>query len=294
MASIGIDIGGTRVKSALVHDGITVATASSTAPYSRPDRATLLDSIHDAFVQLVQQPSAIDRGVHAIGVCAPGLFDESSGRFTTCVNLPGLVGLSLENLLAPTRLTHLPARLVTDAFAAATDFAAVTNSQHPRVLALSLGTGVGACVLDRRSPLLISGRSPGHFGQLDVSLDDQPPIGPDGGAGGLEAYIGLPALTRRFACAPDDLPTHLAALTPDSPPLRALARAIRIGHAIFRPDAVWLLGGIGAALAPSLPTLRALVSTHLTSVARDPWELAAATTTFHAAAGAARLAEEVR
>lgn len=293
MASIGIDIGGTRVKSALVHDGITVATASSATPYSRPDRATLLDSIHDAFTQLIRQSSPTDQRLHSVGVCAPGLFDETSGRFTTCVNLPGLVGLSLEDLLAPTRLNHLPARLVTDALAAATDFAASTNSQHPRALALSLGTGVGACVLDRGSPLLISGRSPGHFGQLDVSLDDHPPIGPDGGAGGLEAYIGLPALTRRFACAPDDLPAHLAALPPDSPPLRALTRAIRIGHAIFRPDAVWLLGGIGAALAPTLPTLRALVTTHLTSVARDPWDLAAATSTFHAASGAARLASEV-
>ena len=56
MASIGIDIGGTRVKSALVHDGVTVATASSTAPYSRPDRATLLDSIHDAFILLTLLP----------------------------------------------------------------------------------------------------------------------------------------------------------------------------------------------------------------------------------------------
>jgi hypothetical protein len=57
---------------------------------------------------------------------------------------------------------------------------------------------VGASVLDEGGKFLhVSGESPGHFGQLDVSLETDPPIGPDGGAGSLEAYIGTAALIAR-------------------------------------------------------------------------------------------------
>src|SRR5258708_31988407 len=66
-----------------------------------------------------------------------------------------------------------------------------------RLLCLALGTGVGACVIDEGTFLHVSGESPGHFGQLDVSLEDPAPIGPDGGAGSLEAYIGAAALAAR-------------------------------------------------------------------------------------------------
>ncbi|MBV9490447.1 MAG: MFS transporter, partial [Verrucomicrobia bacterium] len=63
---------------------------------------------------------------------------------------------------------------------------------------LALGTGVGAAVLDDGVPLRVDGDSPGHLGQIDVSLDDRAPIGPDGGAGSLEGYLGVPAIRREL------------------------------------------------------------------------------------------------
>ncbi|MFZ4573985.1 MAG: ROK family protein [Phycisphaerales bacterium] len=288
MASIGIDIGGTSVKAALLGPGAPPACAAPGAAYTRPSRDELLLAVRNA------ARSLDTRGVVAVGICAPGIVDHASGRFTASVNVPGLVGLSLSELIEPLELPNASARLVTDAHAAAADFAHRVSPLPARVLALSLGTGVGACMLDQGVPLIFSGRSPGHFGQLDVSLDDHPPIGPDGGAGGLEAYIGLPALTARYGCRPEQLPPILAALTPDDPPLRALARAIRIGHAMFRPDAVWLLGGVGVALRPALPLLRGLVAHNLTSLARPGWALESGADGFHAARGAARLAEDDR
>ena len=52
------------------------------------------------------------------------------------------------------------------------------------------GTGVGASVVDGNGQFLhVSGETPGHFGQLDVSLETNAPIGPDGGKGSLEALV---------------------------------------------------------------------------------------------------------
>ena len=58
------------------------------------------------------------------------------------------------------------------------------------------------------------------------------PIGPDGGAGSLEAYIGVPALMRQYG----SMDAFFGRLQIMDAPMQALARAIRICHAIYRPQ----------------------------------------------------------
>jgi predicted NBD/HSP70 family sugar kinase len=234
-------------------------------------------------------PSAQDCPAGRIGLCLPGIFDHAAGSLSRSVNLPQLVGIPARELVAA--LPAAPVHVVTDAHAAAADAWAAFNCRG-RLLAISLGTGVGACVLDEAIPeaipLRVSGTSSGHFGQIDVSLPDQPvPIGPDGGRGGLEAYIGAGALRGTYGA--DPAAAWAAAPLTDAP-WRALARALRIAHAIYRPETVALLGGFGLAIAPRLDELRALVSTELTSLAKPDWRLVGALHTHHAAVGAARLA----
>jgi hypothetical protein len=122
---------------------------------------------------------------------------------------------------------------------------------------------------------------------LDVSLEGEPVIGPDGGAGSLEGYLGAGALRKRYG---PDLYKAFEQMKPGDAPIRALARAIRIGHAIYRPHHVVLAGGLGIRLGHLLPALYALVETNLTDLARPDWTLTVGDSDFHAAAGAARLA----
>jgi predicted NBD/HSP70 family sugar kinase len=157
-----------------------------------------------------------------------------------------------------------------------------------RLLVLTIGTGVGAAVLDDGQLLRVEGDSPGHIGQIDVSIPGADVIGPDGGAGGLEGYAGVPALKRDLG---PDLSIVLPRLTGDEPAILALIRTIRICHAIYRSHHVRLCGGVGTRLKHLLPVIRAKVETNLTSVARDGWTLACGDDDFHAARGAARLAE---
>ena len=275
MITLGLDIGGTSIKATAMRDGAVIATCRG-ASYERPDRAMLVIALRELLIQL-PRPAAI-------GMCVPGLLDRDTRRVTASVNVPGLVNESLDAILAEAVGTGLPpATLLTDAYAAAHDLYTSRQLQG-RLLLLALGTGVGASVLDPAGPLLVDGESPGHFGQLDVSLAGDLVIGPDGGAGGLEGYIGAATLHRQYG---DDFATHLTA---DSPPLLALARAIRIGHAIYRPHHVCLAGGIGIALRPLFERLRERICDHLTSIARPDWTLTCADHTFHAATGAAKLA----
>lgn len=288
MIAVGIDIGGTSIKVAVMDDRREVWVGGSKT-YARPDagevRAALADALDGSPLGSVVDPVPI-------GLCVPGILDVSGARVVRSANMPGLVGEDLQALLAsamPATLRRCGALCVcSDAHAAAADFARL-HGLRGRLLGVSLGTGVGAAVLDDGELLRVSGGSSGHFGQLDVSVPgiDPIPVGPDGGRGGLEAYIGLPALRARHG----DAAAWLASLVGAEPELHALARALRIAHAIYRPDHIALLGGLGIRLAAVAESIRALVADRLTSVARDGWTLRCGSSDHHAARGAAWLAE---
>lgn len=283
MDGIGIDIGGTSVKLAAVgRDGRVLWTARS-ARYCRPDAAGLAAAIREAAGGRIDPGAA--RGA-AVGLCVPGLMNEEKTAVRQSVNVPGLNGVRLDELVTQALGTG-PATVsvATDAYATAFDLYR-TLRPRGRLFLLAIGTGVGAAVLDEGRPLHVDGESPGHFGQMDVSIEGHPVIGPDGGAGSLEGYISSAALAARYGPAN----AWLSRMEPDDPPLRALARAIRIAHALYRPHHVFLAGGIGIRLRPFLDELNRIVRHQLTGISRPDATLSAGESDFHAAQGAARLA----
>lgn len=279
--SLGVDVGGTSVKVALLEDGAPVWTGQSPF-YSRPSAEELKQAIRAA---------AGSRQVRAdvTGICVPGLLTHDRSRVKLSVNVPGLNGLPLDELVHDALGSQTgPVRVVNDAAASSSDYAG-RHGLSGRLLAIALGTGVGGAVVDDGVILRVEGASSGHLGQMDVTLDDEPAvIGPDGGAGSVEGYLGVPALKRRYG---ENLNDAIPRWTERDPPMRALTRTIRICHAIYRPQHVVLLGGIGVRLKPVLAVLDRMVRRHLTSVADPRWTLSCGDDDFHAARGAARLAE---
>ncbi len=328
MLLLGIDIGGTSVKGLLANGfakagdmpqpngGLLVSLATGrSAPYRWPSPTQLSDAVAEVIAQLQEQSAVgasptsrsfteqLAAGTVRLGLCAPGLIDPQSGAVSRCINIPAMEGANIlavvrEGIcrgLAPASKVDaanliLPHTLVSDALATAIDW----HHQHPteqqgRTVCIVLGTGVGAAVLDAGVPVVITGRSAGHVGQMDVTLDDgsPAPIGPDGGAGSLEAYIGLPALLARYG---PNLRSAVTDWTGSEPPIRALVRSIRIVTAMYRPQRIVLLGGVAILLAQHLPVIDAAVRTNLTSLAQPGWKLLMADDDLHAARGAARAA----
>ena len=273
---LGIDIGGSTVKAAALRDGKVLWTARSLR-YSRASTDQLQEAVRQACEQL-HEPVA------GVGLCVPGLLDEKREQITLSVNVPGLVGVPLKELVAPVAGDGAAPRVVNDANATAYDLY-MGRGLSGRLLAIVIGTGVGAAVIDDGGkPLLVDGDSPGHIGQIDVSIDGAPVVGPDGGRGSLEGYLGAPALRARYGSNPSEK------IRPRDPAARALVRAVRIAHAVYRPHHVCIAGGTGIRLARLLPALRQRIAEELTSVARTEWTFTTATSDFHAATGAARIA----
>jgi predicted NBD/HSP70 family sugar kinase len=280
MNALGIDIGGTSIKLALLRDGQVEWTRKSVA-FTRPSTQQIVEAI-------TQTAGPSLPSLDAIGLCCPGLLDRAKRRIKLSVNVPGLVDQPLDELVhRALGASACLSAILSDANAVGYDVYA-TRRLTGRLLCLTLGTCVGASVIDDGRFLHVSGESPGHIGQIDVSLDDNPPIGPDGGAGSLEGYIGAAALSARYG---DDGASHLKM---GDPPLRALVRAIRIGHAIYRPHHVCLTGGVGIRLAHLVEELKSVVAKNLTSVARPDWTLFTGESDYHAACGVARYASGIK
>ena len=273
---LGIDIGGTTVKAAAIADREVLWTNRSER-YARPTAEQLSAAV-------AQACSSLTGNVCRVGLCVPGLLDDSKQRVTAAANVPGLVGISLPELIerAMNRPGIVPV-VVNDANATAYDIYSVRKPTG-RLLVLAIGTGVGASVLDDGTPLFVDGESPGHLGQMDVAVEGKQVTGPDGGRGGLEGYLGTAALRARYGSNP------ASKMRPGDPPFRALVRAIRVCHAIYRPHHICLAGGTGIRLARLLEPLKRTINTNLTSIARPGWTLSFAESDFHAAVGAARIA----
>jgi len=275
---LGIDIGGTAVKAAYCQaEGVLVAISSE---YAKPDREQLAAAVRQAVAGLGP--------VHpvSVGLCVPGRKSADGESIELAVNLPGLEGYPFATLLEDAGVDVCNPTVTSDAVAATIDVAAETSGE--RVLGIALGTGVGMALIEAGRPISIGKKSIGHLGQIDVGpCSPEPVFGPDCGRNSLEGYIGVPALRKRFGA---EFAQRLKWLSDEDPALVALCRAIRICLAIYEPDRVVLLGGLGLAMRPLEERIRRGVADGLTSVAPPSWKIGFGTDRFHAARGACRLA----
>src|SRR3954466_10907889 len=94
MTQLGIDIGGTSVKLAAI-DGASSRTlwTGQSAFYSRPTTEQLIDAIRMTAAGRVTTADVA-------GLCVPGLYDKEQRMITLSVNVPGLMGIKLDNLIA--------------------------------------------------------------------------------------------------------------------------------------------------------------------------------------------------
>lgn len=292
MTLLGIDIGGTAVKAAAIGPGDHRRVAVSDA-YARPDRSALRDAIAIAVGRLGSDGLDLG-GVRAVGLCVPGRRNPERTAIELAVNVPGLQGYRFDAMVRDAVGRDIQHRVMTDAEAACIDAAAAYPTAQ-RVLGISIGTGVGCCLLEHGVPRSIGSGTIGHLGQIDLGPIELPdrsgaasgwwrPLGADGGRCSAEAFLGVPAWHARFG---DDFAAHLAKVKADDPALVALARLIRVGLAIYTPDLVLLLGGVALELARCSAELDRTVRRELSGVAPAHWRLEFGASRHHAAFGAA-------
>ena len=190
MKAIGIDFGGTSIKSGLVENGeiIRRGRAIGTQQCEGPD------AIVGALLEVIGELGTGASDVAALGVGLPGVTDSVNGIVHELTNVPGWQDLPLRDVLR--ERTGLPTTIENDANAMAYGewkYGAARAARH--VVCVTLGTGVGgALILDGR---LYRGAQlgAGEIGHLSIDYRGVP--GPFGNEGALERYVGNQQIAER-------------------------------------------------------------------------------------------------
>lgn len=257
--SIGVDMGGTSLKVAVVHGTEIVERCEpvNTREYNTPQE--LIDSLGEQLrVLRVQHPT-----VRAVGMGLPGFVNHAEGVADSLTNVPGWYDVPMRQILE--KASGLPSSVENDAncMAYAEWKLGAAQGMHD-VVCLTLGTGVGAGVVANDQLLRGHLGAAGEIGQ--VSIDYRGRIGHYGNRGAVEDYIGNNELMREaqmFYAAtaqgvPKEMetPVHLEnAAKAGCPVAQALwddaacklATCLLNCHYILNPQAFVIGGGISKA-----------------------------------------------
>jgi glucokinase len=259
---IGVDVGGTTVKAALLDsDGHEFGRSGRPTPrHLGPD--AIVETTIDAIVELRAQVSAAAR-LRAVGLVVPGVVDAQQGIAVYATNI-GWRQLPLRQVVA--EAVGLPVVLDHDVRAAGlAELELGAGRGLQEVLFVALGTGVAAAVITRGQ---VSAGATGRAGELGHL-----PVFPDGEwcacgqRGCTETYASGAALSRRYSAASgirdvpaEDVISRAAAGDPVAvgifnDALIGLGRALVHYVLLMDPELIIIGGGMAAAGAALIQPL---------------------------------------
>jgi glucokinase len=228
-ACIGVDIGGTNLRVALVdQDGNLLAGERGKTDIAL-GKDSFLERLLDGIDKMRSKGAGLGRDVRSVGMGIPGLI-SSDGLVLSSVNLQPIVGLNLRELVS--RAARLPVVTANDANAAAVGEQRWGAGRKFRsLLLLTLGTGVGSgLILDGKLWTGADGVA-AEYGHATVEPDGI--ACSCGNRGCLEQYASASALVRAAGKTLDEgKGGALAALG------RAKLSAAAIGEAAEAGDAL--------------------------------------------------------
>jgi glucokinase len=192
---LGIDLGGTNVKSGVVDDdGRPFASVSLPTRASRGPEAGLA-TLTEAGRRAVQASGLDWSQIEGVGLGSPGTMDIPSGMLLEPPNLPGWNNLPIRDLLG--KALGKPAVLQNDANAAAYgEYWAGAGRGTESLGLFTLGTGVGCGIIDHGR--IIQGRhsTAAECGHMIIEMENGR-LCPCGQRGHLEAYASATSLVKR-------------------------------------------------------------------------------------------------
>ncbi|MEV0598719.1 ROK family protein [Streptomyces sp. NPDC050315] len=257
-AVLGLDIGGTAIKSALVApDGRPLgAVTHHSVQAARRDPEAIVGAVLDRAAGLLEAAVAQGVAVRALGVAACGVIDESAGVAVFSASF-GWRDVPLRRLLA--ERTGLPVVLGHDVRAGGVAEARLGAGRgHEVFLFVPVGTGVGAAVMLGGRPFTGGHWRAGELGHVVVRPGgDRCGCGQRGCVSTLAGGAALVKRYRRLAeldgGAPTDAATVVRLATEGdrvaagvwAEAVAALAESLALGVTLFDPSAVIVGGGLG-------------------------------------------------
>lgn len=235
MRAVGIDVGGTSTKFALV-DSNGNAEGFARIPTEPP-----VSHFMDSMIQQIQLLLSAKTEVIGIGVSVAGFMDQAHSMMTYNPNIAWLERYPLQTELH--RHFQLPVRLEVDSNAAALgEYRFGSGVGSKRLLCLTVGTGIGGGLVTNGELVRFTEQCIGDVGHVIVE-----PGGREctcGGLGCAEAVATAPAILERAGVSALKEVTDPALFRQAGRYVGLLAASL---GAIFFPDRIVIGGGVAAA-----------------------------------------------
>jgi glucokinase len=189
---IGIDLGGTNIKAALVNTETgAIAATRSTPTHSREGHDAVIAQMALLAEEIIIDSNLTKGDVGGVGIGIPGALDLDRGMTIFLTNMPGnWRNVPVRDQLM--RLTDLPVAILNDARSMTLGEWKFGAGRGVDTACFTLGTGIGGgLVINGKLHLGIDG-SAGELGHVSVNLN-----GPKCGCGSygcIEAYASGPAI----------------------------------------------------------------------------------------------------
>ena len=203
--NLGVDVGGTNVKVALVDESGGILAQQKAPTSSERGVRYVVETLVGAIASVLSGAGLIATDVHSIGLGVPGTADAKTG---TVVYAPNIFWKNVPIRALLQQSINLPVHLAQDTRAATWGEYLVGAAQGLQSVAgVTLGTGIGCGMVFDGSIFHGAWNTAGEFGHQIVEFGGHPCN--CGRCGCLEAYAGGLAIMREAKKRIPDLPTLL-------------------------------------------------------------------------------------
>ena len=189
---IGIDVGGTNVKIALVDDKGKIIYSNSVPTYAQMGYEYTVNNIKQAIRDLMKETNTKPSDIQGIGFDFPGQVDYKTGVVKLAPNIPGWVNVPIAKMIEDE--FHIPTRIDNDVRCAALGelkFGAGKGCEN--FVCITVGTGIGSGLVINGKLVRGAANATGEIGHIKLQMQDGPICG-CGDTGCLEAFASGPSI----------------------------------------------------------------------------------------------------
>jgi len=232
--NIGIDIGGTNIKIAIVDSKGKLAFSESTSTRAEMGYEFTIKNIINLVKDSLTQSEVSVNKIGGIGVGCPGQIDSENGIVRALPNIPGWVNVPLAKILYDE--FALPAKIDNDVRVATlgeSKFGA--GRGYSNLICITVGTGIGSGIIINGQLVRGASKAAGEIGHVIVQ-DRNGEICGCGNVGCVEAVASGPAIVKQaelyLMTGKSTKFKELAAGSPITPEI--VAEAAILGDAVAR------------------------------------------------------------
>lgn len=189
---IGIDVGGTNVKIALVDGEGKIIYSNSVPTYAQMGYEYTVNNIKQAIRDLMKETNTDAKEIEGIGFDFPGQVDYKTGVVKLAPNIPGWVNVPIAQMIEEE--FNIPTRIDNDVRCAALGelkFGAGKGCEN--FVCITVGTGIGSGLVINGQLVRGATNAAGEIGHIKLQMNGGPICG-CGDTGCLEAFASGPSI----------------------------------------------------------------------------------------------------